>query len=353
MERVMLKPKSTIMWRGAMLGCGLLVLFFGVYLVTTLPSSGLKDPIEAQLDAIRMEDPATAYSYTSHSFQDATSLEAFKRFIGQYSSLRNNSSIAFNQREIKNGVGVVHATLTSRGGITTPVLYQLVKEHKRWKIESMVITPQGDDEPIADSTPAAAKPTPLVATDTTTTADTQAATTAAPEAEAAPAAPAAPVAETPRNTYQDSNFGFSLTYPDTWQYVKTDSNATVFTGKSGVETNGGALTIQPLAATTDQPAQSVQQATDSNENALKNNADDFKVVEDGLLPPHSNQNERLHGQYTLYSYTINNQSMKQLHIVYFKSPARALYTISFVAPEAEFDADLPAARAMIASFKVS
>ena len=323
----MSKLKKIMMWRGAWVIAGVVVITVAVLLSSVLPIAGLREPIENQLAAIRIEDNVTAYSYTSLAFQKATPLTAFTRFINEFSSLRNNESVVFNERKIKKGIGMVKTTLISRGGVETPVLYQLVKERNGWKIESILITPQGDDMP-----------------------STQVATTAPTE----PEAPKAVLAATNTDgsfTYQDPDQHFTLTYPPEWQVNKSDNAKIVFNGKPDSNLGQSALIIQQLS--TPDTAVSVQEAADKSEASLKELSGSFKVVEDGLLPPRSNKNEKFHGKYAVYSYTLNNQPMKQLQIIYFISPKRAQYVIDFVAPEAQFETILPTAKSMIASFTIS
>ncbi len=140
--------KKIAVWLGIFIGSGLSFLLI-IQLIAMLLTSGLKTPIEKQLAAIRAENFALAYSYTTTSFQGSTSLEEFKNFINEYSALRNNASISFNRREINDGAGTVSATLESRGGLKSPIRYHLIKENDEWKIEGMVINPKEAKEPSA------------------------------------------------------------------------------------------------------------------------------------------------------------------------------------------------------------
>src|SRR3990167_7222861 len=289
MEQVMSAITTIMKRRGAWIAAGSIVIITILYLVFSMPTAGIVTPIKKQLAAIRDDDNISAYSYTSIAFQKATSLSAFARFINDYSSLRNNDSIKINARNIKYGVGVVKATLISRGDVETPVIYQLVKEHDIWKIESIIITPQGEDEirTEATNTPAKTKSAPVIASDDDNT----------------------------PHIYHDATHNFTLIYPEEWQYNKSDDNKVVFNGKPGSVSSQSTLIVQSLSA--DDTPQSVQEVTDESEAALKEQSPSLKVVEDGLLPPRSNKNERYHGKYSVYSYTVNNQPMKQLQVIYF------------------------------------
>lgn len=329
MDQVMSSIKKIMKRREAWIASGLLVFIALIYIAFSLPTAGLSGPVKEQLEAIRIEDNATAYSYTSVAFQKATSLDAFVRFINEYSGLRNNDGIKINKREIKHGLGIVKATLISRSGMETPVIYQLVDEKDRWKIESIIITPQGD------------LTTSSIQTNT-------AATTNQPVTEPAASKESSSTSPMTTNTYQDSDYNYSVIYPEEWQYNKEANNKIIFTGKPGSLSSQASISIQPLAESIN-----VQELADTEEAELKNKTEALKVTEDGLLPPHSNKNERYHGKYVVYSYTLNNQPMKQLQVIYFKNPKRAQFLIDFIAPESEFETHLPAAKAMIASFTVS
>lgn len=340
-----IKLKNIIMWRGTYPLLGIFIVMLLIGAVVSITSSDLKGPIEGQLKAIRIEDMASAYAYTSSTFQKTTTLEAFKRFIAQYSGLRNNDTIKFNSNETTHGVGIVKATLVARGGSETPILYQLTRENTQWKIESMVLMPQNDDDlienshtsgtPLAPSLDAAGQTEPVANVATTNTA----------------------AAVTPETTdanamqpYQDSNNLYSLTYPAAWEYKKSEDGILILHKKDVSTTNSSLLSIQ--AVNNSGSRVSVNQLVEEGEAELKIKAGSFKQVEEGLLPPRANKNETFHGQYVVYSYTLEDHEYKQLQVVYFKSPSQALYVIDFISPTGQFDADLPTARAIISSFTI-
>lgn len=341
MERVMPKlPESFA--GGASVLVGLFIVIFGAYLMLSPSTSALKTPIKDQLQAIQIEDLVTAYSYTSKEFQKSTSLDAFKHFVNSYSGLRNNESIKFDDRNIKDGIGMVKATLIARGGFQTVVTYQLVKERKRWKIESMVLVPNSDE--------------PIAATKATTTPDEVIAPVIPvvdkPEAATPAEAPAAAAKATPLS-FEDPDYHYTLAYSAGWEYTRADRGITVFYKSDQPVNSPIQFVVQPLNSSDDTARQSVKQVIDMGENAIREKASDYSMIEDGLLPSSANKNENFHGRYVLYTYTLSDESYKQLQVVIFKSPSRAQYVIDYIAPAALFDKNLPAARAMIASFTIS
>jgi TM2 domain-containing membrane protein YozV len=131
----------------------LMVIGAVVYTVTTYVSTfiaiifyltaGMVESVQHQLAALKAGNIESAYSYTSKDFQKTTPIEAFKRFLEQYPSLKNNQSTFFNFREIQNNVGTLQGTLTSTDGAQTPIEYILIKEDDKWRIMSIKLLPTG------------------------------------------------------------------------------------------------------------------------------------------------------------------------------------------------------------------
>lgn len=193
----------------------IIVFLLGMFLWAMIFTSGLKAPIEKQLVAIQMEDFATAYSYTTSNFQSVTSLVQFKKFINQYSVLRNNKSIKFEEREIDSGTGYVLASLISRSGETRLIKYRLVKEHGTWKIEAMVIDPVESTNSRTNTHSENKTSEPVNESETTT------------EHVALD------------NIYQNSRYKFSVLYPRNWVYKSPYAFETIFS-------NTGADTIMQV-----------------------------------------------------------------------------------------------------------
>lgn len=330
--------KKIMIWRRTLIASAVIVaLILAAYIAIILPTTSLKSSIDNQIEAIRADDLVTAYSYTSKAFQNATSLTAFKTFVHQYNGLRNNENIIYIKREIKNGMGIVKATLVSRGGVQTPIAYQLVNENDRWKIESMVIMPQSETSNENDVT--------------TNSVNSEPADTIQDSGETKPVKSTAvqPMMGADAQTYTDKLLNFSIQYPGNWQYNKADDNMVIFTSKNNSE-SGSTFTIKPMMTSDNQI--SVQEASDTSEAAIKSKSDSYKILEDGLLPASSIKNEKYHGQYVVYSYTTGQKQMKQLEIIYFKNPRQVQFVINFSAPANQFDVDLPAVKDMITSFDV-
>lgn len=112
-----------------------ILIFIGLILgIAFYATSGLADAVNDQLSAIRSGDYAKAYSYTSSEYQKKSSLNDFKKFIENSPALKKNERIFINNRKFTNENGFVKGTLTSKDGTSTPIEYELIKEHGEWKI---------------------------------------------------------------------------------------------------------------------------------------------------------------------------------------------------------------------------
>ncbi len=113
--------------------CGV-VFVGGLVWFLVFATSGMVEPIERQLAALKAGDINAAYAETSEAFQQATPLPAFTTFVDQYPILKEAASYSFPNRSMNNDAGEVQGSLTSSTGGVTPVNYRLVYEKDAWKI---------------------------------------------------------------------------------------------------------------------------------------------------------------------------------------------------------------------------
>lgn len=316
------------LWLGMAVG-SLIGLILVIYLASFLFASGVNKTINKQLDAIKAEDAVLAYSYTTKSFQEITSLENFTKFINAYSGLRNNKSITIKERKTKDDVVFVKATLISRGGSQTPIRYQLIKENGQWKIQGMIINPDEDkqNKTSADAgkeTTTAAPPTPT------------------PPSEVEKTQPAAL-----NNYYQDPRYGYSVRYPADWQYAVPHKGVVVFRGQNNASSYNSTITLQTLV---NNRRRSVDQVVNDTRALIAQQSSQMRVIDSGTIPSLQAGSAGLQARYTVYSYTINNQDYGLLDVIYYKNPNRALYVFDYATTAAQFEADIPVAKGMVNSF---
>ena len=132
-------------WLKIVLGvvAGIAALVVAVIYIAIWATSGLVEPVERQLAALKAGNIDAAYTETSEAFQQATPLPAFTSFVNQYPILKDAADYSFSNRSINNGIGVLEGSLTSSTGGVTPIKYELVKENDAWKIQYMNIGAQG------------------------------------------------------------------------------------------------------------------------------------------------------------------------------------------------------------------
>jgi hypothetical protein len=122
---------------------GIVVFVVGVFIIAMVATQGIADVARSQLKALRQGDIIKAYSFTSIDFRNATSLDAFQKFVDSYPSLKNNEDVTFSDRETNNDTGILKGTLKSTDGASTPIEIKLVKEGGDWKILNLKLNPAG------------------------------------------------------------------------------------------------------------------------------------------------------------------------------------------------------------------
>jgi len=109
-------------------------------------SDDLTQTVSEQLQSLKNEQPQEAYHlYTSHSFQQAASLERFLDFVDHYPALTYHSSVRFIDRNAEGDRGSLQALLMTTANIEIPVHYSLIKENGQWKIDSIRLDDAGPE----------------------------------------------------------------------------------------------------------------------------------------------------------------------------------------------------------------
>jgi len=125
--------KKMALWKKIALG---VVGFIVVVVVIALwATSGVIEPIDHQLAALKRGDLQAPYAETSTGFRDTVSFEKFEAFVKQYPALSHNASNSFSSRSANaDGTGSAKDSLTDDHGGVLPVQYKLVKENGARKI---------------------------------------------------------------------------------------------------------------------------------------------------------------------------------------------------------------------------
>ena len=136
------KPKMAL-WKKILIAVAtIIVLAVGLAFFAT---SGLVDPVERHITALRQGNVQAAYDETSQAFRESTSLEQFSGFVKANPILTKVTDHSFPERKVENGIGTLSGTLTTANGGVQPIVFRLVKENDEWKILGINLNPESGD----------------------------------------------------------------------------------------------------------------------------------------------------------------------------------------------------------------
>ena len=115
-------------------------------------SQELNKDVKEQLEGIKSGQITDVYKDVfSKEFQDTTTLDAFQDFVKRYPILSRYDNFNFSRAVTRKGVGIVSVQL-NMGEQTAFIKYYLIKEGEGWKIWSMRILSNAEEEKPADLT---------------------------------------------------------------------------------------------------------------------------------------------------------------------------------------------------------
>jgi hypothetical protein len=291
------------------------VLIASVFLLLFMVLGNLADVAQDQLAAFRSGDLTKAYSYTSTDFRTATSFEDFKQFYQTHPILKTNESASFPSRQFNNDEGTLTGSLKLKDGSAVPIDVMLKKEKGEWKIQGMDFSP-------AD----AAKDAPASDLTSTTVNDKT-------------------------NLLTSKAQKFAINYPVEWIYVQTDPHSIDF-GWKDAHPNKMVVNMQVIpskkiggiyATTQDVVTDLKKQINDTTKDATFDGAGEITLPQSA---------EKIHGEYFEVSYTYNGGALKKIQYVFLNESGDYFYTLGYTAEPANFESDLPYAKAMLESFVI-
>lgn len=149
--------------KGCGLGClGCLSLFvsiFAVLMVVLKPVVAAGDEFLAMMGQGKFSQ---AYQSSGSDFKKAIDEQGFTQFAKD-AKLGEYASSSWMNRSMKNGVGELRGSFTTKGGANYPISLLLTKEGEVWKVQQLnvdvpglkVPTPESQGAPTASGTPAA------------------------------------------------------------------------------------------------------------------------------------------------------------------------------------------------------
>lgn len=110
-------------------------------------SQGAISVVEAQLQAIRSGNVEEAYGLFSRSYQAATSLPMFRRWLRRQTRLANVQNLQFWGRSAWGNTALLWGRFEDNLGHRYPVRYLLVREGGAWRIERFQLSSEVPDPP--------------------------------------------------------------------------------------------------------------------------------------------------------------------------------------------------------------
>lgn len=321
-------------FKKVMIGIGSAVVVIALLIVLAFyVTSGLTKTVYAQLDAVKQGDMVKAYSYTSSSFQNVTSLQDFKQLVSSFPIMANYKEVSIPSRELKDGIGTVKVILTSQADSTVEIDYQLTKENGEWKINYMEIPPAGasikkdvdsfDSKLLQNNSPKAVPSNDDLLT----------------------------------NSYENSSSRYSIKYPKDWIYTSPDKYSVIFSGQAGSDDYYSTVNIQVVKANVLEKQQKPDVAVNTFLKNLKGQfagiATDVKYSGNGTFNLTRSNGDNLQGAYFIVSYNLKGDVFKQWQIVIMRNDTPIFYAWAYTAPVKIYDTYLPIAKAMLKSWKVS
>lgn len=131
----------------------------------------IREPVEGQLQALRDREINKAYyDYSSHPFQEVTTIDTFRKFLSEYPIITQYEAIEFKEPMLEKTTGILEVMLHNKYGVTN-IEYTLGIEDNKWKIWGIQILPPGQQgqTPTKDAAPTEQEgeisaPTPTPAT---------------------------------------------------------------------------------------------------------------------------------------------------------------------------------------------
>lgn len=291
------------------------ILFFGTLItIIVLCVSCLTDVVQNQFSALRAGDYEKAYSYTASEFKKEVSIHDFKQFIEENPALKDNVSVSFPSREIKNNYGFLNGTLQLKDGKTIPIEVQLIKEDNVWKIIYIDLKPtemENNAEKVSEDT-------------------------------------------TLSKVFENKKYKFTIQYPAAWDYQQADLQSVDFSWKSSREHPYYAqvnIQVIPskkaggLYATT-------RDVVDSLKSDIKKETQHAAFLASGEMEL-PNNSHKFSGEYFITTYTYQGEPMKKMQIILMEKDSEYIYSWGFTASADYFDDDLPIAKAMYESWEIN
>ncbi len=145
-----------------LVGGAIFLLLLAAWFAFT-PSDNPEEPIQAQLEALKSQQVTEGYfKFTSQDFQQLTPLDKFKEFVATYPILIHHQNHLFGNVIHEKDKAIVTLYLSSKGENEAELHYELLKENRTWKIDSIKLVEYRKEVKEEPVNPTAAMIAPIV-----------------------------------------------------------------------------------------------------------------------------------------------------------------------------------------------
>ena len=127
------QPKPT--WKKVVTWAFLFIV--GVIALASITTSGLMEPVEAHLTALRNGDIESAYTHTSRDIRTSTPLAAFQKFVAAYPALTRHTIFSMDERSFEGSEGRVKGHLLMNDKKIAHIEFLMSEEEDEWMIQGM------------------------------------------------------------------------------------------------------------------------------------------------------------------------------------------------------------------------
>lgn len=285
-----------------------IIIVFAAFFLYFYFVNPFSEVIKKQLSALHEGKMDIAYSYMADETKAGTSLKDFKQYIAKYPIMSSSKSVSISEENNDENEAYVKGMLTAENGNKATIEYRLLKDKGVWKIFAIRLS--------------------------TTSANTKG------------------LERANYKEFKDKKNQYVIEYPANWVMNRSSENIVSFYGKEGTISHDSQVSLEVVPAKSNGGKyEDAKAAIDALQNNFTANEKNVKVVESGKIRLLS-QAEKFYGEYFIATYTHEGRQMKKIQIVVATDGGSVFYFWSYTSPVAQYDIDLPTAKAMFESWTI-
>jgi len=154
-------------------------------------------------------------------------------------------------------------------------------------------------------------------------------------------------------TYDNLDSRYMINYPVDWDYDKSTAGTVIFSGREGVPSFVSSVNIQVVLTKSMKGEYStVSDFMGDIKRQVKRQSSQADFIEEGPITIKQRDGELARGQYVIFTYQFNHQTIKQWQIVVLRHDGQVFYAWAYTSTASQYDMDLPIAKAMLDSWGI-